>query len=188
MFWRKNMSKILSIIIVAGLIVGGYLTYKSHNKAVLNPENKVMDEVASDTDKVKEEPTGKKMAFSEFIKQGGAYKCSVQQSVSGTESSGTVYINSGDMRGDFSTTTEGMSIKTNFIMHDGYSYTWSSALPSMGFKVKIDSDIKGDGSAPMQGSYTWDANQIGDYSCDSWTVDSSKFAIPSNVKFTEIAK
>ena len=41
-----------------------------------------------------DKPASKKMAFSEFIKQGGAYKCAVTQTVATMTTAGTVYLDS----------------------------------------------------------------------------------------------
>lgn len=169
----KNL--ISSLIVVAVLVVGGYFVFKGGEPK--NPGEIKGEETTE---------TGKKMAFSEFVKQGGSYKCTVKQSLSDFENSGTVYINGANMRGEFSTIAEGKNMDTVFITTDGYSYTWSSLLPEMGFKVKIKTDVAGDGNADTSGTYNFNSEQIGDYDCQPWTVDASLFTIPSGVTFTEI--
>lgn len=170
---------ILTIIIGVAVIGGGYFLIKSNM-------NKVKDTSSEKAGVVQEQPTGKKMAFSQFVKQGGAYKCEVKQSLSDMENSGTVYINGGNISGEYSTIAEGKNIQTSFMMKDGYSYTWSSSFPTMGFKVKIPTEAEVNTNANTQGTYSWNADQIGDYNCESWTVDQSKFTIPTNIKFTAV--
>ena len=136
----------------------------------------------------------KKIAFSELVKQGGSYECTVKQVVSNMDSDGVVFMDKDRLRGEFVTLAQGMNIDSTFIMRDGYTYTWSSVMPSTGFKIKIDSPIKAGADAPIDndvatsGTYSWNAEQIGDYYCKVWAVDESKFTIPTGVKFTEIKK
>src|SRR3989344_8600079 len=127
----------------------------------------------------------KKMAFAEFIKQDGAYKCTVTQNVEGTSTQGTTYINNGMVRGEFKTEVKGMSVDSNMIVRDGYTYAWSSAAPTMGFKAKVMMDST-NADAFASGSYSWNAEQIGDYNCEVWTADEAKFVLPKGVTFKEM--
>ncbi|MEJ0001841.1 MAG: hypothetical protein WDN09_01495 [bacterium] len=78
--------------------------------------------------------SGKKVAFSQFVKQGGSYKCEVKQYLSDMDNTGTVYISGGNIAGEYNTVAEGRTIDTSFVMKDGYSYTWSSMMPNMGLE------------------------------------------------------
>lgn len=131
-------------------------------------------------------PTGKKMAFSEFVKQGGSYQCTVNQYIDAGMSQttqGTVFIDSGKVRGDFATKIQGMSIDTSFIVRDGFAYTWTS-MTSMGFKSPVTVGANASGSTgATSGTYTWNAQQIGDYDCKPWTTDASKFTLPTSITF-----
>ena len=122
------------------------------------------------------------------MKKGGAYTCTVNQSVQNMETKGIVYISGDSVSGNFSTNVGGMNISSMFIIKDGYSYSWSSAAPTMGIKTKIaaqgNSGTKN--TAGMAGSYSWNSEQIGDYSCEPWTVDQSKFVPPATVTFTSV--
>ncbi len=128
--------------------------------------------------------SGKKMSFDAFMKQGGSYVCTVNQLVQGIESKGTVYINNGDIRGDFNTSVSGMNIDTFFIVKDNFTYTWSSMMQGKGFKAPVNAGAGGDANTGTSGQYSFNAEQIGDYNCEAWKVDQSKFALPSGVNFT----
>ncbi len=146
---------------------------------------------------------GKKMAFDVFLKQGvqgASYECTVHQSVNNVDTTGKVWIdgagaetgiNTGSanakMHGEFTTSTQGMNITSNFTMVNGYSYSWSS-MSNTGYKVKIpaDSTTGTNTNASANGSYSWDASQIGDYDCQVWTAVPAKFELPKSIKFTEI--
>lgn len=171
------MSKIIVGLVVAALVAGGayyFISNKGSGDAM----------VPSNTDT--SAPAGKKMAFSEFIKQGGSYKCTVNQSVGGVTSQGITYI-SGDMiRGEYKTNVQGMDVSSMMIVRDGYTYSWTSMMPNTGFKVKVAANATGDTSAAASGQYSFNAEQIGDYNCEAWTADASMFTVPTDVKFQEI--
>jgi len=167
----------VSVLIVVLVLVGGYFAFRGGRTEVTE------NETGGEQEGIVE--TSKKMAFSEFVKQDGSYKCDVKQAMSDFENEGTVYISEGNISGEFTTIAEGRPMQTMFMMRDGYSYTWSSALPNMGFKVKVNTTL-GDGGTDTSGTYSWNANQIGDYNCEAWNADQSKFSIPTNVKFQEM--
>jgi hypothetical protein len=99
-----------------------------------------------------------------------------------------VYISKGNISGDFKTSVSGMNMETFFIVKDGYSYTWSSMMPNIGYKVAVNQNSSVNTGASASGSYSFNAEQIGDYDCKPWTPSDSKFSIPSSIKFTEIKK
>jgi hypothetical protein len=137
---------------------------------------------SSSTETVSKNEVGKKMAFSQFLKQGGAYTCTVNQTINNETSKGTMYIDNGKVRSEFTIAIKGQNIAMNFLVLDGYSYMWNSMTPTMGFKIKNDTEatVTATPNAPV----AWNADQIGDYTCDTWTVDTSKFTVPSTVKFS----
>jgi len=200
---------ILGVVVAGAVIVGGYFalnlnedkTESVMGDIVISEENNNVIEENDNTNEetsdavnndegiapVKKEPSVKKMAFSEFIKNGsGSYKCEVKQALGDMDNSGTVYIDRDRLRGDFTIIAEGRKMDTSFIFREGYSYTWSSALPNMGFKMKVEKTGTGDTKANTSSTYSWNAEQIGDYNCVAWTVNLDKFALPRGVTFNEI--
>ncbi len=170
---------LLSVLGVAVVVVGGYFILTS---------DKVEDNNDVENNEVAEQ-SGKKMAFSQFVKQGGSYKCEVEQSVNDFENSGTVYISGGNIAGQYNTIAEGRTIDTSFVLKDGYSYTWSSFAPNMGFKVKMpDVEPGANTSIDATGTYSWNADQIGEYNCEPWVYSSAQFDLPKGVTFSEIGK
>lgn len=169
------------VVVIAVVAVGGYFWMgKGGGTEKMNTQN--AESTTADTT----EQSGKKMAFSEFLKQGGSYKCTVNQSVAGTETVGTTYIKDGLMKGEYNTKVAGLDVTSYFIMRDGYSYSWSSMMPTTGFKVKVDQSTEASGSTETSGSYSFNAEQIGDYSCEVWSADESVFTLPSSVTFKEV--
>jgi len=176
------------IIVVVVVVVGGYFVYTGMSKS--SPAQGSHTATSTDvTTTNSTETSGKKMAFSEFMKQGGSYQCTVNQDVGGTQSTGTVYISNGMVSGKFNTAVQGMNIDSNFVMKDGFSYTWTSMMPGKGFKIAVASNPDtGATGGSASGTYSFDASQIGDYNCVAWTADQSKFALPSGTVFTELKK
>lgn len=165
------------MLLVGGVVVvGGYMYFGGSADVVENNLNQIVNETNQNS-------AGKKMAFTEFLKQGGAYKCSVSQNIEGTESAGTVYVNQGLVRGSFATQMEGQKITSDMLVRDGFSYVWSSASPT-GFKVSVAvSEGEGDTTTGTMGAYSWNADQIGNYNCEPWAADPSVFTVPSNIQF-----
>ena len=172
------MNKTLLTVLVAGVaLVGGYF-YLSGEKS----------EMVQDTtsEEVTQQSSGKKMAFAQFLKDGGAYKCTVNQYVGDTESKGTVYVNQGLIRGTFQTEVQGVKIDTDLLVRDGYTYTWTSAAP-MGFKAPVISgDVDVNQNAGTSGAYSWNAEQIGEYDCVAWNADTATFSVPTGIQFMEM--
>lgn len=177
------------IYIIAGAIIVlgavGAFIYNNTN----TPEEAGVDLAGGTTQTMEEtQPAGKKMAFSELLKQGGSYQCTVDQYVGEMVSKGTVFIDKDRIRGEFATAVQGMNINTSMIVRDGFTYTWTSAMPTKGFKAKVVEVVGGDAvvDTGTSGTYSFNATQIGDYNCADWNVDESKFALPAGVTFTEI--
>lgn len=173
------MNKTLLIVLVAlVLVVGGYFYFTGE-------QNEMVQDTTSG--EVTQKPTGKKIAFTEFIKQGGSYKCTVNQNTGDTETSGTMFISKDLMRGMFETNTQGAKVSSNILVRDGFTYSWSSAMPQ-GVKMAV---VKGE-TTPNEnigtsGTYSWNADQIGDYDCEAWNADQATFAVPSNIEFMDLA-
>jgi len=173
------MSKVILGVVLGAVVIGGGYYVVSHNK--LTPESA---QVATNDTK-ETQPTGKKMAFSEFVKQGGSYQCTVHPNGTYVETSGLTYVSDGKVRGEYITTTQDVDITTTFIVRDGYTYNWSSALSNIGFKSKIANNV-GTNSPAGTASYIWNPNQVSDYDCQPWIADPSKFVIPTNITFKSV--
>ncbi len=188
-----TQSKKVIYALVAVIALGaGYLALKPATPEVAQPVvTQEQQEVVTNNTEVLETPSvptpsGKKMAFSEFIKQGGAYKCTVNQYVQDMEMKGTVYINGDMVRGEYAMQVQGMNVDSNMVVRDGYTYSWSSMMPT-GYKSKIVApEETTNPDTGTSGTYSWNAEQIGDYNCESWSPDEAIFALPAGMTFTEM--
>lgn len=173
------MKTIIWILIIGAVAFGGYSLVHKRDSAVVKTEEQQVPVEKS------EESTGKKMAFAQFVKQGGSYQCTVHQAVSDFDTTGKVFINKGNIRGEFSTTAEGKGVTSSILVRDGFTYVWSSMAPKNGVKMAVKAGA-GDTGASMSGTYSWNAEQIGDYDCAPWVADEATFAVPTTTTFTLI--
>lgn len=174
------MNKTLLTVLFVGVVaVGGYMYLGER-------DNEMVKETVSQTNENgMNKPSGKKMAFTELIKQGGTYKCTVNQSVNDVDSKGTVFVNKDMIRGTFATTISGKDTMSNVLVRDGYTYIWSPDMP-MAMKIAIPKeDADTNMNAGTSGSYSWNAEQIGDYDCEVWNADQATFAIPNGIEFMD---
>ncbi|MFM7088304.1 MAG: hypothetical protein ACKOW9_02105 [Candidatus Paceibacterota bacterium] len=169
--------KIAGIVVLFG--VAGVLGYMLINDKTASPDK--------ESHVAEEQPGGRKMSFGQFMKLNTEpYTCTVSQNFNETQSTGMVYLEGMRIRGDFNTTIDKKNTKASFIMKDGFAYNWSDLYP-IGAKVKVDTSTENkDTSTTTSGTYTWNADQIGEYDCVEWKVDESVFTIPANIQFTEL--
>ncbi len=201
------MSKtIIGLILAVVIIGGGVMVFGNKNadknsddSGVIENSDQVMNNENENMENENmENSNGKKMAFDAFLKQGGSYECTVTQNLENVSSAGKVWFdgvsNTGStsdnanmrMSGEFATTVAGQNFKSYMILSDGYTYTWSDSMPSIGMKIKNTSTTSTNTNQGTSANITWDSKNIGDYDCNAWTVVESKFALPKSVTFTEL--
>lgn len=96
--------------------------------------------------------------------------------------SGTVYVSDKKVRGTFTLVSNGQTMESEMLQDGEYGYFWTGA---QGTKFKVDATLP----TPTPGSNTKndDLDKEVDLDCSSWSVDNSKFTVPTDVKFTEIS-
>ncbi|MCE9628611.1 MAG: hypothetical protein K8Q91_01310 [Candidatus Vogelbacteria bacterium] len=173
----SSQVKIVALVLVGLVVVGGgYFIFKSNQTVGLVNESETITKAGD----------SKKIPFSEFIKIGGSYKCTINQSIGGVDTQGLTYLNNKMIRGEYNTKVQGVSIDTTLIVRDGFTYTWTSMAPTMGFKAKVADQKVVDNQTGTSGTYSFNAEQIGDYDCQTWNSDDSKFVLPTGVTFREV--
>ena len=181
----------VGVVLVAGLVllVGPSSKNEAGTQESTNSEqisNSTNNTPATVTEEIPTVPSGKKIPFAEFINRGGSYTCTVEQYVENIDSKGKTYIHNGMIRGEFTSVMEGTTVDSTMILRDGYTYTWSSMMPTMGFKVAAQPPENVNTDTSTSGTYSFNAEQIGDYNCESWTPDLSQFELPEGVVFTTL--
>ena len=120
-------------------------------------------------------------SLKDLIGLGQSQECTFSMSEG---NSGTVYIASGKMRGDFTTTSEGQTTISHMLVDGNTSYLWMEGQ-DMGYKFSVDTSAQEQGET-SQGSV--DLDQKADYSCKAWRADSSVLALPEGVEFKDMSQ
>lgn len=121
-----------------------------------------------------------KMSLSTLLASSVSQKCTFTNKTDTSESSGTVYVSGGKMRGDFKTVASGRTMQSHMIVDGQTSYMWSDEMPQ-GFKMDFADMQKQDTK-----NQTVDVNQQLDYSCGSWSADASAFVTPAGIEFKDM--
>lgn len=118
-------------------------------------------------------------SFAELAERGGAWRCIFTHETETVTLRGTVYVYGENIRGDFESDTQGITVDSHMITDHGFIYTWSPIAPT-GYKVPYSLEAgTGNGSSEFRQPY--------DFRCTPWTVEETKFAIPADTTFVEIA-
>jgi hypothetical protein len=119
--------------------------------------------------------------MAQLASRGGSYKCTFDNSASGADTKGTVYVSADKVRGDFTTTAQGVPAVSHMLQLNGYTYMWSTITPA-GVKLKI---APTNPANPTNAQYAV-ASASYHYDCQGWQQDSSVFQIPASVTFTSV--
>ena len=72
----------------------------------------------------------------------------------------------------------------NIVSDGSYVYSWSSDAKTPGIKMKMEANPT-NSQANQQANAGMDKKM--DMKCKNWTVDTSKFTIPTNITFTDVS-
>ncbi len=123
----------------------------------------------------------------DLIGSGATQTCTFSIAATATSSSlsGTVYTDSGNMRGEFvKTTSAGKITSAHMIIASSIAYLWSDAL-SRGAKMQWSPA----GATAFVKKYgDIDMDQPTTYSCADWTADQTKFTLPTDTQFIDVSR
>ena len=177
----KQKQLIVAAVVVLILLLGGGFFLFSQNKnsqtKTITTENTVNPSTA--------EKQNAMSSLVDLLASGQSTQCAFDVSQeTGGDTKGTIYISAGKMRGDFTITDkDGKESSMNMIRVDDQSYMWGGALPN-GIKMKLSTE---DLKTNTQANQYINLNTKTDYKCTPWVVDSSKFSVPTNIKFTDLS-
>jgi len=120
-----------------------------------------------------------------ILAAGRPVKCTVSPTADNGNMSGTFYIANGKTRGDYSVTEGAQPMNGHMIVDGQTSYTWFEGQPT-GFKITA-TPTSGNENVPASANKGFDPNQKVGYNCSPWSADASLFALPANVKFTDMS-
>lgn len=96
--------------------------------------------------------------------------------------SGTVYIGQNQVRGDFAVTVEEKLTNSHLIVKAETAYVWMEGLAN-GYKFPLGmlTGTENQTNVPK----TMDVNEQVDYECNPWTLETSRFDLPTGVEFVD---
>lgn len=176
---RGAILPIVALVIVILLGVGWYVTSRQ-------------DSTPGEEGAVQEQPSANDAStvsgtFEDLFALGRDVMCTF----SGDGNTGTFYIDTGSqrMRGDFTTTTDSGSVDGHIINDSEYVYTWTDGEPQ-GVQLAVpEGNPALSSTAPdnVPPAYQ-ELNQDYEYDCDTWSVDESKFTLPSGIDFLNVGE
>lgn len=168
---NKNLVLGIGTIVVLILGIGGYF--------FLNKTNEGKDSTNTNQIAVGEPSSSKSL---KELANMSAQTCSLKSD--GVD--GVIYVDSGKVRGDFSSSVNNMSIKSHMIIDGKVGYMWTDNQ-NQGFKISLDEATSSNTSVDSKNNNI-DINQKMDYKCSKWAIDSSVFALPTTIKFSNMSE
>lgn len=175
-------SKVIAVVVGLVLLLGagGIFLYSknspSTNTSSTNPEP------------TKAQQSSAQSSLADLLLGGKNQTCTFSSKVTeGTSTEGTVYLSGTKMRGDITNTSKDGKVSMFYMIRDGdTTYIWGSSLPT-GIKMTLSADdLKNNTGDASKYAGTFSSVKS-DYKCSGWSVDSSKFTVPTNVKFTDVS-
>ncbi len=170
---NKKVGIIVGVVVVVALIAFFATRTKKTDENKSTTTQTQSNEVKSSSESA---------SLKSLLATGGSKTCTFSNTEAGATSQGTVYLSSGKMRGDFSSTVNGATQANHMITDGQTSYVWMDGQKS-GFKMSFASTETGN-NAQSQSSV--DTNKNMNFSCNNWAGDQSKFSLPSDVEFSAI--
>lgn len=167
---------VVAVVIVLG--AGGAFLY-SKNKPASQPNSTTATQSANEESSMSSDLTS-------ILKSGKTQQCSFSyDEQNGNSTSGVTYLSSDKMRTDINSTTNGKSSTIYVIRNGDDNYIWGSEFPNnTGMKMTMSID---EYASNTDSKKYFDPTKKIDYSCSGWTIDSSVFTPPSNVKFQDFS-
>lgn len=170
--------------IVAAIVIlfgaGGVFLY-SQNKSPQPQPNSTT--TATDQENKKSSMSD---SLTSLLKSGKTQKCTFSsQDIGGGNTQGTAYLTTDKMRTDLTITSSDKTSMVYVIRNGDDNYIWGSEFPnSTGLKMTLSIDEYESNSDSRE---YFDPTKKLDYDCSGWTVDSSVFVPPSNIKFSDLS-
>lgn len=170
---KKTGIVIAAIVILLILAVGGMFFLKSSKTPVAT------------TQTAKPQTTNSLKGTIVGLLSGGK-NVNCQVTYPDSKGTGSVYVSDKKFAGDFTMKgTDGKETTAHMISDGTYMYVWSSGLP-MGIKMSLEAAKNA--AQNTQVNQSVNINQEVGLNCSPWAADSSKFTIPSDIKFQDMSQ
>jgi hypothetical protein len=103
---------------------------------------------------------------------------------------GTVYVAGGRMRGDFTSTVEGVTTMSHMMVDNNTTYVWSDGEPQGMMMAWTQEDAEAmveevEETEETEATTPFDPDEEVDYDCEPWREDASMFTLPQGVEFVD---
>ena len=176
----KLIGIIIAVVVIVGLAVAAYFIFFNDNSTDSGANSQTGEQAEGSS----------QSSINDLLARAENVTCtfSYTDGQSGTVSSGTVYIATGErMSGDFASTTPGQEQQmTGMIQTAEKIYTWDKNTKQGVEYTKgalESSDQEGQEQQPNEDDAV-DRDQDYDFNCQQWSVEDGKFTPPSDVTFT----
>lgn len=179
----QNKQALIGIIAAAIILLGA-------GGVFLYSQNKPASNQPSSTTTVGNEETTKETTMSnsltDLLSSGKTQKCTFSYSDENGGTEGTAYINNQNMRADLNITTADKKVsQMSMIRKDDDNYIWGGDFPDgTGLKMTLSAE---EFTSNEDSKKYFDTSKKADYDCSGWTVDSSLFVPPTNIKFSDLS-
>ena len=124
-------------------------------------------------------------SLTKLLDAGQSLVCTYEKKEPNGKQSGTIYVAGRKIGGEIQVSSIEGTYLMNTLYTDGWQYIWGGPLgETQGMKIQV-SALHAQGSP--EATHGPDLNEDLDYQCKPWTVDASKFVLPSNVQFIDAA-
>ena len=176
------MSTNTIIGLVVGVVIvvaGGYFLATSGGYS-MEDSDVTENEVAVTQDATTVAFTG---SFFDLATRGGNYKCEVNSTGAAAGTEGIVYVSGADLRGDFTSVSNGTTVESHMLKKGDTMYMWGGGMPQ-GITMKVTA-MEAQGSPATQGSGVSGTQAYG-WDCDVTGANASMFVKPSDVEFMDV--
>ena len=175
----KNVGIVIAaVIIILVVAVGGIFFLKSSKApAMPKPTTTVTPTKALKTNSVTGTIVG-------LLSGGKTLTCTI--AYPNDKGTGTVFVADKKFAGDFNMKDAAGKATTAHIISDGTDiYIWSSAMNG---GIKMSLAAAKSAATNAQNNQSVNINQNVSMNCGAWTVDASKFIVPTNITFSDMSK
>jgi hypothetical protein len=183
------MNKKLLYLLPAVLLVAAACNSKVSNQASVNTQSQGQSDTGqnqSQSQVQSQSQTSANVSLKDLLATHSNQKCTFSESTANTSSQGTVYIASGKMRGDFSSTVSGKTNVSHMVSDSQNMNVWVDGQ-TQGFKMSLKATSNNSMNSNMNSHQSVNPDTKYNYSCSSWVADNSMFTLPANITFTDFS-
>jgi hypothetical protein len=180
-----NKKIVILIVVLLLLLVAGGAYWFFSKKPNSNQTSTSFPQPTSEVSQLVPTAAAPK-TLKELLTSGFAQKCTFSINTENYSGTGTMYINSGKVRGDIDAKIADKTTISHMLVDGNTTYVWMGE-ETTGFKMTLNPEDKATASAATKNNGSIDPNQALDYNCSPWVVDANMFKLPTTVKFSDFS-